>query len=159
MKMFKNIKGYTLIEIIIIFAVAAVILTPLTLMMTSSLRNVNVVQRNIDADQSTQQTFIIFNEAIRANGLTNTELIGNYHFNGEALRIDTRVFVLKDNNYVMQTYDVGSEDISSEVIINAFVRQIDYNLTSNILDVSIHIDKNQDGTTDDVYPYKFSQRE
>lgn len=159
MKVLKNKKGYTLLELMIIFAIASIVLTPLTLLMMSSLKNSNVIQQNIDADQSTQQTFIIFNEAVRSNGVGDVDIIVDYHGNGEALRIGTHVFILKDNNYVKQTYDALSEDASSEAIVNAFVNQVDYMLTSESLEVNLHIDKDGDGTVEDIFPYKFSVRE
>lgn len=159
MKIFKNKSGFTLIEIVIIFAIASIVLTPLTMLMTSALRNTNIIQRNIDADQSTQQTFIVLNEAVRSNGVSNAEVVVNYHGQGEALHIGNRVFFLKDTYYVMQTYDITTQDLDSELVINTYVKQVDLNLTDTFLEVTLQIDKDGDHITDDIFPYKFATRE
>lgn len=154
----KNKSGFTLIELMVIFAVAAVVLTPFTMLMVSSLRNTNDLQRSINADQDTQGTLIVLNEAIRANDFDDVSLITNYFGHGEALRVDDRVFLLKTPNYVTQTYDGSTENTSSENVLSGFIDHVDYTLTTDELNIEFHIDVDDDGTVDDVFPYRISRR-
>lgn len=155
----KNKLGYTLVEVIVIFAVAAIVLTPLTMLMASSLHNSSLITQIIDADQSSHQSLVVMNEAVRAEGFSGLTYVADYHSYGEGLIVGSRIFFLKNSNYVMQNYNLALEDISSEFIMNAYVDHVDLQLDANALEINIHVDKNEDGTVDDIYPFVYSRRD
>lgn len=157
--MVKNKKGLTLIEIIVVMAVAAIVLTPLTMLMATSLSNSSRISQSIDADQSTHQSLIVLNEAVRGAGFSGLTYLDDYHGYGQALIVNTRVFFMKDRGFVMQNYNSVSEDLASEYLMNTFVDHIEILLDSEKLEIAIHIDKDSDGLIEDVYPYVYSKRD
>ena len=163
MKFVKNKHGFTLVELIIVFAVAAIVLTPISMIMTSGLRQEVRIQQTIDADQSTQQSFIVLNELIRKVGFDGISIETNYHGHTNVLHVRDKVFLLKDNNYVYQTYDSGSEQSSTELVLNKYVLSVTNNLEDTdddqYLEIEFEIDSDLDGTGDNTFTYKYSKRE
>ncbi len=68
-----NKKGFTLLELIVIIAVVAFVLTPFSYFVSTSLRNEVQTKKMIDADQSTQEIYMIINEALRRAGAQEGE--------------------------------------------------------------------------------------
>ncbi|MBI9011994.1 MAG: type II secretion system protein [Clostridiales bacterium] len=161
MKLIRNRNGFTLVELIVIFAVAAIVLTPISMIMTSALRNEARIQKTIDADQSTQQSFIVLNELIRKVGFDGISIEPNYHGYTDVLHVRDKVFLLKGNNYVYQTYNIGSEQSGSELVLNKYVLSVTNNLedTEHYLEIVFEIDSDSDGSVDNTFTYKYSKRE
>ncbi|MBN2797027.1 MAG: type II secretion system protein [Clostridia bacterium] len=153
-----NKKGFTIIELIIVFAIAGIVLVPFSLYLTSSLRNTTLIQKNIDAIQDTQEVFILTNELLRSNGLSNTEIIPNYFGYGEALKIDDKIIVQKGTELVLQDYSTSSEQATNEIIMHDYIDHVVYTLSAQALNMEIHVDKDLDGNVDDVFPFSYSNR-
>lgn len=130
MKYLNNKSGFTLVEMIIVLAVAAIVLTPFSFIMTSGMRNEIKVQERIDADQTTQQTFIVLNEKIRREGFDEVSILPIHLGLSNVLRIDDKIFFFDSANlrYVYQDYDVSSLISSSEVILNSFTDNVVHDL-------------------------------
>jgi type II secretory pathway pseudopilin PulG len=159
MKKFNKI-GMTIIELIVVFAVAAIVLTPFSMLIASSLRSSELIQDTIESDQDVQQILIIYNEALRANGLNDdVEVITDYHSNGQALRIGNNVFFLKSSEYIMQTYDAASEQVATTNVLSESIIEAELDLTSVRLEVILHSDRNRDGVRDNEFPFVYSIRE
>lgn len=159
MKFIKSKHGFTLVELIIVLAAAAIVLTPISMIMTSGLRQEVRIQQTIDADQSTQQSFIVLNELIRKVGFDGISIETNYHSHTDVLHVRDKVFLLKDNNYVYQTYDIGSEQSSTELVLNKYVLSVTNKLDDQYLEIEFEIDSDLDGTVDNTFTYKYSKRE
>jgi len=163
----KNKYGFTLVEMIIVLAVAAIVLTPISMIMTSGLRNEVKIQKMIDADQSTQQSFIVLNELIRKVGFDGISIEPTYeltyHGYTDVLRVRDKVFFLKGNSYVYQTYDASSEQSDSELVLNEYVLSVKHTLVNTdvdqYLEIEFEIDNDLDGDVDDTFTYKYSKRE
>ncbi len=118
----NNKYGFTLVEMIIVLAVAAIVLTPFGFMVTSGLRNEVRVQQRIDADQTVQQMFIVLNEKIRGDGFDAVSVLETHQSISDVLRVDDKIFFYDDENgYVYQDYDSGSLLTTTEVIMNSYV--------------------------------------
>ncbi len=187
MRCIKNKYGFTLVEMIVVIAVAAVVLTPFGMLMTSALRNEVMINRMIDADQTTQQTFINLNEKIRKEGFSAVSVHDPYLTVNDVLRVDDKIFFLKMSGsdpvgYVYQDYVDGSFDSTSEVMLNEYVLTavptlVQYKdilhddgvdtsgYTQKQLDeyvglkVEFGIDTNDDDVVDDTYVYRYSKRD
>lgn len=154
----KNKHGFTIIELIIVFAIAGIVLVPFSFYLTSGLRNTSLIQKNIDTIQDTQEVFILTNELLRANGLANTSLISDYFGHGEALRIDDRVLVLRGNNLVLQMYSGSSEQTDDEIVMHDYIDHVVYNLTGQALNIELYVDKDLDGTGVEMFPFTYTSR-
>ncbi len=123
-----NKKGFTLLELIVIIAVVAFVLTPFSYFVSSSLRSEVQTQKMIDADQSTQEIYIIINEALRRSGIKegcfanakigNVSLAGgsfvftedtttdlnDVSISGNALRLEAKFFDASGNLIKTNTY-------------------------------------------------------
>lgn len=163
MKIIKSKHGFTLVELIVVFAVAAIVLTPISMIMTSGLRQEVRIQKTIDADQSTQQSFIVLNELIRKVGFDGISIETNYHGHSNVLHVRDKVFLLKDNKYVYQAYDTAYEQSDSELVLNKYVLSANNNLVDTdedqYLEILFEIDSDSDGTVDNTFTYKYSKRE
>ncbi|MCH4888801.1 prepilin-type N-terminal cleavage/methylation domain-containing protein [Acidaminobacter sp. JC074] len=181
MKFFKNKYGFTLVEMIIVISVAAIVLTPFGMLMTAGLRNEVAIQRTIDADQTTQQTFIVLNEKIRKEGFSAVEDLGTHLAQANVLRVDDKIFFLNSNGYVYQDYNDTVLQTTTEVVLNEFVlsaipSMITYEdildrdaiektgyTTEQLneiisLEIEFGIDTNNDNVIDDTYTYIYSKR-
>ncbi len=178
MRFTKNKYGFTLVEMIVVIAVAAIVLTPFGMLLTSGLRNEVAINRVIDADQTTQQTFIVLNEKIRSEGFDSISVLGTFLGQPNVLRVDEKIFFLNSNGYVYQEYHDSVLQSASEVVMNEYVitavpRMITYGgtlvnqsgYTQEQLDeiisleITFGIDTNNDGASDDTYVYKYSKRD
>jgi len=163
MKFMKNKYGFTLVEMIIVLAVAAIVLTPISMIMTSGLRNEVRIQKMIDADQSTQQSFIVLNELIRKVGFDAISIEATYHGYADVLHVRDKVFFLKGNSYIYQTYDSVSLQNDSEFVLNNYVSIVTHTLVDTdddqYLEIEFEIDNDLDGNVDDTFTYKYSKRE
>jgi len=158
MKLCRNNKGFTLVELIVIIAVSAIVLTPFSMLITSSLRNEAKIQKTIQAQHETQSSFIVLNELCRGKGFASISVIDNYFSNGRTLRIDDKVLFLKSGNFVMQDFHATTEDTGSESVLNNFVNSLTISLTSDELEVVLNIDKDNDGSIDDTFNYRYAKR-
>lgn len=179
MKVFKSKLGFTLVELIIVVAIAAVVLTPFGMMMTSGLRNEVKVQRTIDADQSTQLMMIGLNEKIRAEGFNAMIILDNHHGLTNVLRVDELIYFVNEKGYVTQTYDNHQLLPATEHIINPYVLSANHqllNLRDDLssddqkhysekqlnehirLEITFSIDTDNDHVENNAYTFKYAKR-
>lgn len=179
MKLLKSKAGFTLVEMIIVIAVAAIVLTPFGMMMTSGLRNEVKVQRTIDADQTTQQTFIHLNEKIRASGFSSLEIIDNHFGAMNVVRVNNTIYFRNSNGYVSQTYDQAklvpdSENVVNEYVLGATAKFNDFRSTIDASDHSSYtteqldeivsfeivfsVDTDNDGIENNSYTFMYAKR-
>lgn len=166
MKLIKSKTGFTLVEMIIVIAVAAMILTPFGMMLTSGLRNEVNVQRTIDADQTTQQTFIVLNEKIRARGFNSIEIIDDHYGVINAVKVDDVLFFRNNNGYVSQTYDATKLLPDTENIINPYVLSATATIythdsgddLSDYIEIVFSVDTDNDGIENNSYTFKYAKR-
>lgn len=154
MKTIKTKSGYTLVELIVIIGLSAIVLVPLSFIVTANLRNEVRIQRVIDSDQSMQQSFIILNEAIRKNGYNEVSLIES----DSKLRVDNYVFYLDGSDYKYETYD-DSDNLINTTVINKYISSVTYSITSDTLKIEFELDRENDGVVDEEYTYQYSKRE
>jgi len=123
LKLLKNKKGFTLVEMIIVLAVAAIVLTPFSFIMTSGMKNEIKVQERIDADQTTQQTFIVLNEKVRHRGFDSVVVLPSHLGLTNVLWIDDKIFYhdTVNNEYVYQDYNASTLQTSTKVVLNTYV--------------------------------------
>jgi competence protein ComGC len=163
MKFLKNKYGFTLVELIVIIAVSAIVLTPFSFLMTASLRNEVAVNRTIDAQHKTQSALIAINELARGAGFDEIEILSSYLTYGSSLRIGTKAIYLDGSDLKYRLHaDLGS-DTSSEVVLSNYINSITFvwlpDLANrNELDITINVDKNSDGNIE-VFNYKIAKRE
>lgn len=158
MKKISSKKGFSLVELVVIIAVSAIVLTPFSLLMTSSLQNEAKINRVIDAQHKTQSSFIVLNELCRSAGFKNIEMVTHAHYNNLAIRVGTKVVFLKDTEFVMQTYNSSSEDTSGQVILSNYVDSVTMTLTGDQLEISLAIDVDNDSNVEDTFVFKYSKR-
>lgn len=159
MNMLKNKRGFTLVELVIIIAIAGIVLTPISLIVTSSLRNAEDIHTQITAEQDVHQTFIVLNEALRKNGFSQVAIITNYHGYGKALKVNQNIYFLKGNQFIKQDYDVNHEVTTSEIVLSNYIHSLEYNLSERLLEIILHVDMDNDGTIDDTYPFEYGIRD
>lgn len=154
MKFLKSKSGFTLVELIVIFALAAVVLTPLTFIMTSSLKNEVRIQRIIDSDQSMQQTFIILNEVVRNRGYNKISLVDS----DSKLIVDNYTFYLDGNEFKYQRFDDTGNLINIH-IMNTDIHSVTYTLADGSLKIEFEVDRENDAVVDEYFTYQYSKRE
>ena len=163
MKFLKNKYGFTLVELIVIIAVSAIVLTPFSLLMTASLRNEVAVNKTIDAQHKTQAAFIAINELARGVGFDEIELDLTYLSYGNAIRLGSKVVYLDSANSKLKyrTYLDTSSDTTSEIELSDYVHDITFTLSASALDIILEIDKydDSDDSNNEIFYYKYSKRE
>ena len=163
MKFIKSKYGFTLVELIVIIAVSAIVLTPFSLLMTASLRNEVAVNKTIDAQHKTQSAFMAINELARGAGFEEVELDISYLSYGTAIRLGTKVVYFDNANHKLM-YRVYLDDVtdtSSEIELSDYVHDVIFALDETSLDIVLEIDKynDSDDTNNEIFNYKFSKRE
>lgn len=161
MKFMKNKFGFTLLELMIVIAVSAFVLTPFTLLLTNSLQNEVKFQRTIDAQHELQLTFITLNEFIRGENFSNLSIIDNYHNNGKALLIDETVVFKKsgEKKLVYQDFSSISENTASEVVLSNYILAIRFTepLEDEVI-IDVDVDDDEDDIVDNTFTYQYSER-
>lgn len=159
MKKLKSKKGFTLVELIITIGVAAIILTPFSLFVSSSLRSANQAQREIDSMQDAQQIYLIINETIRRSSASEVEIIENYcNLGVRVLKIRDSVYFSNDEGFVKQDYNSSKENAGSEYIISKYVIGNDFTRIDDVITMTITNDIDGDGNRIDHYETKFYLR-
>ncbi len=163
MKKLKCKKGFTLVELIIIIGLAGIVLVPLTMLVTSSLRNANRTQRVIDSMQDAQRIFIVMNESFRGSTSSDIEFIEtsmDSDIPNNSFRIKTKTYFSRsDGFYYKDSVTTEVIKLSDYVISHTYTFEGVTFLTSGWIKLSIEVEPDKGSGRTKFYETTFYIRQ